>query len=63
MNSDKLALTINEAVAYSGVGRTTLYKLVKEHKILLRKLGKRSLILKPELDAFVNSLPIAGGER
>jgi len=62
MHSQKLALTINEAVSYSGIGRTTLYRIIGENRICLRKLGKRSLILKADIDAFVTSLPLAGDE-
>lgn len=53
----RIALTISDAVAYSGIGRSSLYKLFSEGKIVPRKVGKRTLILKAELDAFVNSLP------
>lgn len=56
----KIAVTLPEATALSGIGRTTLYKLFNEGKLTPRKAGKRTLILVSELEAFVNSLPKGG---
>lgn len=56
----KIAVTLSEATALSGIGRTTLYKLFNEGKLTPRKAGKRTLILVSELEAFVNSLPKGG---
>jgi excisionase family DNA binding protein len=53
----KISMTINDAVAYSGIGRTKLYDLVKEGKLTPRKLGSRTLILTEELDAYIRGLP------
>ncbi|PYE98935.1 excisionase family DNA binding protein [Rhizobium sp. PP-F2F-G38] len=53
----KIAMTVNEAVSYSGIGRTKLYDLVKEGKLTPKKLGTRTLILTEELDAYVRALP------
>ena len=53
----KLTLTVQEARKLTGLSRTTLYKLFSSGKLTPRKVGKRTLILAAELDAFVNSLP------
>lgn len=53
----KISMTINEAVSYSGIGRTKLYELVKNGKLTPKKLGTRTLILTEELNAYVHSLP------
>lgn len=53
----KLTLTVQEARRLTGLSRTTLYKLFSSGKLTPRKVGKRTLILAAELDAFVNSLP------
>ncbi len=58
--SDKLAVTIPEATRIIGVGRTTLYRLFEQGKLTPRKVGKRTLILMEELEAFIQSLPKAG---
>jgi hypothetical protein len=56
----KISVTIPEATALSGIGRTSLYKLFSVGKLTPRKLGKRTLILVEELDALVKSLPVGG---
>ncbi|MBO9168428.1 helix-turn-helix domain-containing protein [Rhizobium sp. L245/93] len=53
----KISMTMNEAVEYSGIGRSTLYDLIKEGKLTPKKLGTRTLILTEELDAYVRALP------
>lgn len=55
---NKIAVTIPEAVEISGIGRTNLYKLFKAGAIKPRKVGKRTLILVEELDAYLKSLPV-----
>ena len=42
---DPLLVTINEAGRLLGIRRTTLYKLVAEKKLKLKKIGRRSLIV------------------
>lgn len=53
----KLSVTIPEAVAMTGIGRSSLYRLFSERKIVPRKSGKRTLILVEDLERFVKSLP------
>jgi excisionase family DNA binding protein len=55
----KLSMTVDDAVEYSGVGRTKLYELFKEKKLTALKCGRRTLVLREELDAFIRSLPVA----
>jgi excisionase family DNA binding protein len=42
---DPLFVTINEAKRLTGLGRTSIYKLVDEKKLTLKKVGRRSLIV------------------
>jgi excisionase family DNA binding protein len=42
---DPFFVTINEAGRLLGIRRTTLYKLVAEKKLKLKKIGRRSLIV------------------
>jgi predicted DNA-binding transcriptional regulator AlpA len=46
---DKLALRINEAVAVSGLSRSTLYKLMSGEKLRTVKVGGCRLILCQDL--------------
>lgn len=56
----KLTVTVQEARQITGLSRTTLYKLFSRGELKPRKVGKRSLLLVSELEAFVNSLPEGG---
>ena len=51
-----LSLSIEEARAMTGLGRTKLYQLINSGDLKARKLGKRTIILKDDLDAFLASL-------
>jgi excisionase family DNA binding protein len=53
----KLAFTIPEAVSSSGIGRTVLYAMIKQGRLEARKLGSRTLIPAPSLQALVDGLP------
>jgi len=55
----KISVTIPQAVEMSGIGRSSLYQVIREGKIKLRKSGKRSLILVEELKRYIESLPTA----
>jgi excisionase family DNA binding protein len=59
---DIIALTINEACRVSGLGRTKLYDLIKDGRIKARKLDKRTLIVRSDLEAYLNGLPTIGGD-
>lgn len=51
--SEKLAYTIPEAVAASGLGRTTIYELIKRRELPIVKVGSRSLIRRQDLEAML----------
>src|SRR5262249_31190550 len=59
MTDDTEALTIPEACAASRVGRTILYRAINEGRLVARKLGKRTLILRSDLRQFLAALPSA----
>ncbi|WP_246786814.1 helix-turn-helix domain-containing protein [Bradyrhizobium sp. USDA 3458] len=51
-------LSIAEACVIAGIGRTMLYEAIAEGRLKCRKLGKRRLILRAELDEFLTALPL-----
>ena len=51
----KKLLSINEVLAVTGVGRTTLYAKLKEGEIKAIKIGRRTFILAEELTEFIES--------
>lgn len=53
----KIAVTLREATALSGIGRSSLYKLFAARKLTPRKAGKRTLIIVAELENYIKSLP------
>lgn len=58
---DKHTLSIAEVTKALGVGRSTLYALIKEGRLPVRKLGTRTLVLRSDLEAFIEALPALGG--
>ena len=57
---DISTLSIAQTIRLLGIGRSTLYGLIKEGRLPVRKLGKRTLILRQDLDRFIASLPTKG---
>ena len=51
------ALSIKEACRYAAIGQTKLYSLIKDGKLTKRKLGRRTVILRAELDALLANAP------
>lgn len=49
----KLSYSINEAVEASGIGRTTIYKLIEAGELTPVKIGKRTLIRRCDLEALL----------
>jgi excisionase family DNA binding protein len=57
----KYALTVAEAVIFTGIGRTKLYELINSGAIVPRHCGKKTLFIRSELEEFLNSLPTEKG--
>ena len=56
-DSQPLAYTVAEAVRTSGIGRTSLYALIRDGHLEARKAGTRTLIPAAALNALLASLP------
>lgn len=59
----KLAHSIREVTALTGVGRSFIYEEIKEGRLRVRKAGRRSLIFEADLQAWLAKLPLARRER
>ena len=60
-NSDEFqreGLSMVEASAVAGIGRTKLYQAIADGSLRARKYGKRRIILRDDLRTFLTSLPI-----
>ncbi len=53
MTEMKIALSIEEAADYTGIGRNTLRNLVEWGKLPVRKVGRKVLIKKDILEKFM----------
>ena len=51
-------LSVMEACRVSGLGRTTVYEAISDGRLLARKAGKRTIILRTELQEFLTALPV-----
>jgi len=58
--AEPFALSIKDACKLSSLGRTKFYQLLKNNKIPARKCGRRTIILRSELEEALNSLPLVG---
>lgn len=51
---DKLALTVNEASEYTGIGRNTLRDLIRWDKLPVIRVGNKAVIRRDDLDRFLS---------
>ena len=54
-----LAYTVEDALAASGIGRTKFYEEIAAGRLKARKVGTRTLVLAPDLAAWLEALPLA----
>lgn len=55
--ANTLGLSPHEAARLAGCGRTTLYAAIAAGQLTARKLGRRTLIRRDDLMAWLDSLP------
>ena len=55
----KIAYTVPEALAAIGIGRTNLYKLARQGKLDLRKVGARTLVTAASLHRLIDEAEAA----
>jgi excisionase family DNA binding protein len=53
------ALSIPEVCAATAIGRTKIYSAINDGSLKARKFGKRTIVLRSELQDFLTSLPSA----
>ena len=51
-------LSVLEACKVCGLGRTTVYEAISAGSLKARKFGKRTLILRTDLQDFLSALPV-----
>ena len=53
----RLAYRVEDFVAVSGIGRTTIYAEIKAGRLKAKKVGKRTIITAEAGKAYLDSLP------
>jgi excisionase family DNA binding protein len=51
-------LSILEACRIAGIGRTKIYEAIAGRRLKARKLGKRTIVLRSDLQEFLAALPV-----
>jgi excisionase family DNA binding protein len=51
-------LSIMEVCCVTGIGRTKIYEAISNGRLKARKFGKRTLVLRTDLQVFLASLPL-----
>ena len=51
--AERAALSIAQACAYSGIGRTKLYELIEKQVLRSVKVGDRRLVLRESIDKLL----------
>jgi excisionase family DNA binding protein len=54
---ETLALSLRDVARATGLGKSALYDAVAGGRLAARKCGRRTLVLKRDLDAFLDALP------
>jgi excisionase family DNA binding protein len=55
--ADPLAFSIPQVCELSALGRTRVYEAIREGALVARKHGRRTVILRSDLEAFLGALP------
>ncbi len=58
--SSKQAHSINWICEDSNLGRSFIYKEIKDGRLIARKAGRRTIILDPDYRAYLAALPTTG---
>lgn len=53
------ALSVRDAMNTIRIGRTKLYREMKEGRIVARKIGRKTVFLADEVERYLSSLPVA----
>lgn len=56
----RLAVTIDEACVMTGLGRSTVYRLIAAERLDARRAGRRTLVMVASIRAYLDSLPRVG---
>ncbi len=52
----QMSFSIDEVQASTGIGRTKIYQAINSGHLKARKIGRRTVVLKNDLEAFLSNL-------
>jgi len=58
-----LAYSVEEAAKAAGIGRTLLFNEIRHRRLIARKVGRRTVIVRDDLEAWLRSRPPARAEQ
>ncbi len=61
-SNERGAMTVDEFCGWASIGRSKFYQEVNEGRIKLRKIGRKSIVTFSDANAWLESLPEAGGK-
>jgi excisionase family DNA binding protein len=61
--SSTSAFTITQVIQRTKLGRDSIYRAIRDDKLIARKYGKRTLVVAADLEKFLTSLPTIGAKR
>ena len=60
MNAQKALMTIEEVIETTGIGRTTVFKLLKSGELKAVKIGTRTFVRPQHLSEFIDNAEARG---
>ena len=57
VSADRLAISVMDAARLTGVGRSTIQQNINTGQLKARKAGRRTLILRDDLQAWLDAMP------
>ncbi len=54
----RVGLSVDEAASIAPIGRTLLFRAIKDGRLRARKCGRRTVILVDDFNEFLRSLPV-----
>jgi excisionase family DNA binding protein len=53
------AMSVEEAARFLGLGQSSIWREIREHRLAAKKCGRRTLVMREDALAFLRDLPRA----
>lgn len=58
-SSPAFSFTLEEVGSLTGLGRTSVYQAIKDRRLAAKKCGRRTIVLRSDLETFLQKLESA----